>query len=132
MSFQNFFFTFVALRIAKFYSDGAQHRAIRLSTYRSFVRQFAQEFGDQTLGEVSDAVMIGPVELRWKRSCLDLKTYDLQASLWRDLSDMGEFLEREFSIKLTSEGRELHSEMEDEFAASRTIKQESIGFHAGS
>ncbi len=132
MSNQNFFFTLTALRIANL-ASGSQPHATTLGDYRNFVRQYAQEFSDQSLGEVSDEVLLGPIVLLWKRSCLELKKFDPHGSLWWDFSEIGDIWKfvtgSGFTMKLTPEGRELLSEMEAQLAASRAVKHNAIGFH---
>jgi hypothetical protein len=81
MSFHNLFYTLSALRVANLSSD-SQPFSTTSGNYRNFVRQYAQEFGDRSLGEMPDPVIFGPVELLWKRSCLVLKKFEPRTYLW--------------------------------------------------
>lgn len=130
---QNFFFTLAALRVAN-RASGSQPIATTLGDYRNFVRQYAQEVGDQSLGEVSDEVLLGSIVLLWKRSCLELKKFDPHRFVWWDFSEIGnawKFVNGSgFSMKLTPEGRELLAEIEAQLAARRLVKHNAIGFYA--
>lgn len=133
MTFQNFFYTLAALRVANLASDSQPH-ATTLGTYRNFVRQYAQEVGDQSLGEASDEILLGPLVLLWKRSCLQLKKFDPQQRLWWDyqeIRDIWKFVNGGgFTMKLTPEGREMLSEMEAQLSPPLQTKSNTIGFHA--
>jgi hypothetical protein len=132
MTYQNFFYTLAALRVANL-ASGSQH-ATTLGTYRNFVRQYAQQLGDPALGEASDEIMLGALVLLRKRSCLELKKFEPKTWLWWDYSEIGDIWKfvtgSGFTMKLTPEGRDLLSEMEAQLAPPQPFKQNAIGFHA--
>ena len=130
LSRENWFYRFCALRIAR---NLAGHET-GAATYRNLVRQYAQEFGDQTLGEKSDEVVFGPMVLLWKESCLELKKLSLRTLEVQDFSAFGDdwdglwkFLSGNgFRMKLKPKGQEMLNEMEAGILASRPV--ERIGF----
>jgi hypothetical protein len=133
MTYQNFFYTLAALRVANL-ASGSQPHATTLGTYRNFVRQYAQGLGEPALGEAPDETLLGPIVLLSQRSCLELKKFDPQTFLWwdyREIGDIWEFVNGSgFTMKLTPEGRELLSEMEAQIAPPLPVKRNPIGFHA--
>jgi hypothetical protein len=132
MTYQNFFYTLAALRVANLASS-SQPRATTLGTYRNFVRQYAQQLGDPSLGEASDEVVLGALVLLHKRSCLELRKFEPETWLWWDYSEIGDIWKfvngSGFTMKLTPEGLELLSEMEAQLAPPHPVKQNAIGFH---
>jgi hypothetical protein len=124
-----FFFTLAALRIGNL--SGDQPHPVTLGGYRNFVRQYAQEFADPTLGEVADHLLTDPIVLLWKQGCMELRKYDPTKNGWWDfaeLRDINLLVGRgDWTMKLTAEGRVLHAKMEEQ--AKLMIKKNAIGFH---
>ena len=122
-----FFFKLCALRIAALPTGSRS-----LGTYRSLVRQYAEEFGIRAEIEVSDEVMVSALVLLWRRDCIKLDTWDNQRG-WRDFSAFATIYDvgvSGFRLQLTEDGRELLAEMESQILEQRSVKTRSIGFHA--
>lgn len=122
-----FFFELCALRIAALPTGSRS-----LGTYRSLVRQHAEEFGIRTEIEVSDEVMVSALVQLWRRSCIKLDKWDDQRG-WRDFSEFATIYDtgvNGFRLRLTEEGRELLAEMESQILEPEPVKNRGIGFHA--
>lgn len=116
------------LRVANL--SGSQPHPVTLGSYRSFVRQYAQEFSDPTLGEADDHILTDPMELLWKQGYLELKKYDPVKNEWWDFAELQDIRrlvgKSDWTMKLTAEGRALLAKMEEQIP----VKQNAIGFHA--
>jgi hypothetical protein len=128
MSDKTLFFTLSVLRVANL--SGSQAHSVTLGGYRSFVRQYAQDFGDPTLGEADDHILTDPMELLWKQGCLKLKKYDPVRNEWWDFAELQDIRrlvgKSDWTMRLTAEGRALLAKMEEQIP----VKQNAIGFHA--
>jgi hypothetical protein len=124
------FFKLCALRIANL-TPGSRS----FGTYRTLVRQYAEEFGIRTEIEVADDLMIDALVLLWKKSCVNLDKWSDESG-WTKFSentDVRTFVGcRDFRVTLTPEGRELLSQMESQITAAepQPTKSREIGFHA--
>jgi Mrr N-terminal domain len=123
------FFTLAALRIGNL--SGAQPHPVTMGGYRNFVRQYAQDFGDPTLGEADDHVLTDPMVVLWKQGCMELKKYDLSKNEWWDFAKLQEIRllvgTGGWTIKLTAEGRAELAKMEEQ--AKLMSKDNTVRFH---
>ncbi|OLB35565.1 MAG: hypothetical protein AUH11_14285 [Acidobacteria bacterium 13_2_20CM_57_17] len=129
VSSRRFFYTLAALRIGNL--SGDQPHPVTMGGYRNFVRQYAQEFGDPTLGEADNHLLTDPMVLLWNQGCMELKKYDLARNLWWDFADLQDVRllvgSGDWTIKLTPEGRALLAKLEDQDKLMN--KKNAIGFH---
>jgi len=130
VSSRRFFYTLAALRIGNLSGDRAH--PVTMGGYRSFVRQYAQEFGESTLGEADDHLLTDPMVLLWNQGCLELKKYEPATNFWWDFAEFQHDVRRlvgsgDWTIKLTPEGRALLARLEDQ--AKLMNKKNAIEFH---
>jgi hypothetical protein len=127
MSDKTSFFALSVLRVASL--SGTQAHPVTLGGYRMFVRQYAQEFGDPSLGEVDDHILTDPMELLWKQGYLELKKYDPIENEWWDFAELQDIRrlvgKSDWTMKLTAEGRALLAQMEEQ---QTPVKQNAIGY----
>ncbi len=106
------FYRLAALRVGNL----LRGHALKMGDYRNFVRQFAQEFDDPSLGEADDNALTEPIVLLWKEGCLRLKKYDPMKKEWwnfAELQDISALVGRsDWSMDLTEEGRAALEKME--------------------
>ncbi len=124
------FYRLAALRIGNL--SGGQAHPVTMGGYRNFVRQYAQEFGDPTLGEADDHLLTDPMVLLWNQGCIELKKYDPARNVWWDFAEFQHDVRRlvgsgDWTIKLTPEGRSVLAKLEDQ--AELMKKKNAIGFH---
>ena len=123
-----FFFKFSALRIANLPSGSRS-----LGTYRTLVRQYAEEFGIRTEIEIADDQMLAALDLLWQEGYLFLDKW-VDGDGWTDrarYASIDTFVGcGGFRLRLTPKGQELFAEMASQIAPAPPVKSREIGFHA--
>jgi len=120
---KNLFFTLCVVRVANL--SGAKPRPVTMGGYRNFVRQYAQEFGDPTLGEEDEHILLDPMLILWKKGCLELKK---DGQPYSNATGIQWLVGRgSWTMLLTPEGRALRADVEER---AKALKKNAIGFHA--